>query len=143
MMNRKNILLLALANAENTGLSPVQLQKTLFLIGESLKPKKYYNFTPYSYGPFDSQIYLDAEDFSSQGLININYKKNEHYPNYVVSLKGSEKGKKLKSKSETKEVEFIQETVDFVKKLTFRQLLTVIYENYPQYSVNSVFNKQK
>src|SRR5439155_6656754 len=48
--------LLALLAAEGHSLTPVQLQKCLFLLG-SRRPKDvgrdFYHFRPYDYGPFD------------------------------------------------------------------------------------------
>ena len=63
-MTPKDWTLLVLASAGGP-LSPVQLQKTLFLIDRNLSRAqrgvtRFYNFRAYDYGPFDSAIYTDA-----------------------------------------------------------------------------------
>jgi hypothetical protein len=69
VMERKHWTLLVLAAAGGDPLTPVQLQKTLFLL-EKERPevsgRNYYRFTPYAYGPFDSRVYADAEILASE-----------------------------------------------------------------------------
>ena len=71
-MERQRWTLLAIDEAAPSGLSPVQLQKTLFLIGKNLTREvgdSYYSFVPYNYGPFDAHVYSDAEVLIKQGLV--------------------------------------------------------------------------
>jgi hypothetical protein len=73
-MNRTDWTLLALAAANGQPLSPVQLQKSLFLLerhfpaalgGES------YSFTPHDYGPFSQAAHADVEGLSQAGLAQV------------------------------------------------------------------------
>ena len=70
-MNRKDYLLLVVAAAGSTPLTPVQLQKSLFLVKENLPeiPVPFYEFEPYDYGPFDVEVYSDADSLASEGLL--------------------------------------------------------------------------
>ena len=73
-MNRSDWALLAIASADGSSVSPVQLQKALFLLGEDLpktKTQSFYEFEPYHYGPFDQAVYSDAEKLSREGLVSI------------------------------------------------------------------------
>lgn len=138
-MNTKAWLLIAVSAAGDTGLTPIQLQKSLFIIGKSLKLKNYYNFTPYSYGPFDQQIYIDAEILSAKLLLNVTYDKSYRYPRYIISNKGLEEAKDIRKKVKDEKVDFIFKTVGFIKSLSFKQLLKIVYETYPSFAVNSIF----
>lgn len=134
-------ILITVDYAKEEGLTPIQLQKTLFLIGQSLKLKDFYNFVPYSYGPFDSQIYSDAELLSIDGCINVTY-NGRSYPHYKISVTGSERASEIKAKMEKKDTDFIEKTVEFVKSLSFKELLKAVYKSYPAYAVNSIFKEK-
>jgi hypothetical protein len=75
MSNRQDWLLVALTEAQNGHLSPVQVQKTLFLFSKgarsSLPPDQFYTFVPYHYGPFSADIYHDLETLERRGLVDI------------------------------------------------------------------------
>ena len=57
-MERKEWVLLALFAAEAYRLQPVQLQKSLFLLGQNVKDvgTSYYDFMPFHYGPFSIDV---------------------------------------------------------------------------------------
>ena len=64
-MTRQDWLLLVLAAADGKPLSPLQLQKSLFLVGYDLARlvgSDFYTFRPFDYGPFDAAVYRDAWD---------------------------------------------------------------------------------
>ncbi len=71
-MNRQNWLLLAIAQAGDKGLSPIQVQKTMFLIrmeaGDCVG-QGFYAFKPYNYGPFCSAIYKDVDLLVVSGML--------------------------------------------------------------------------
>src|SRR4051794_25370784 len=77
MMEKKDWLLLVLAAAKKNGLTPVQLQKSLFLIGaeipESIR-NGFYNFVQCDYGPSDKAIYADAQTLEAAALIRTAHK---------------------------------------------------------------------
>ncbi|MEO6022952.1 MAG: hypothetical protein ABIP64_07525, partial [Burkholderiales bacterium] len=73
-MEARDWTLLVLAKAGE--LQPVQLQKSLFLLGRNLNEHQlatgnFYNFEAYDYGPFSSGIYADAEMLEQGKLIII------------------------------------------------------------------------
>lgn len=70
-MERKDFLLLAVAAGEEP-LTPVQLQKSLFLISEAnlaAVTTPLYEFEPYHYGPFCPSIYDDVISLKNEGLV--------------------------------------------------------------------------
>ena len=67
-VTRSDWTLLAICAGGFRGLSPVQLQKTLFLLGKQLPEAvtaDFYDFQAYHYGPFDRTVYVDAERLSN------------------------------------------------------------------------------
>jgi hypothetical protein len=73
-MQRQDWLLLVLCAAHQEGLTPVQLQKSLFLVGQELPRhvrSHFYAFFPYNYGPFDPQICRDADRLGKDGFVAI------------------------------------------------------------------------
>ena len=69
--NRLDVLLKIITAAEGDPISPVQLQKVAFLVGQECAdymPTPYYKFEPYDYGPFSAKLYQDAEILEKQGL---------------------------------------------------------------------------
>src|SRR2546430_78743 len=72
MIKRDDYLLLALAEAADGSLMPVQIQKAMFLLKEEAGrdiSKTFYKFIPYNYGPFCADIYQDLAILESKGLV--------------------------------------------------------------------------
>src|SRR3989442_2578847 len=65
--------LLSIASSRR-GLSPAQLQKSLYLLGEAFPNElgpDFYKFRSINAGHFSQQIYTDAEALAKQGLVLI------------------------------------------------------------------------
>ena len=142
MLEGKDFLLLVVAAGENKPLTPVQLQKTLFLINEAKlleADESLYNFKPYHYGPFDAQVYNDADILGNEGLVYRLASEEGGWTNTVISPAGLDKAKKIREELPGPWVQYIHELVGWAQKLTFRELVSVIYKMYPQYRENSVF----
>jgi|AP95_1055475.scaffolds.fasta_scaffold56069_2 hypothetical protein len=143
-MDRKEILLLATLAAGDSGLTPVQLQKSLFLIGESKLqgvPDTYYKFIPYNYGPFDAAIYAEADELSAAGHIAQNPVQGRSWTIYNVTVAGENSAQQIKSTCPGDLAEYIKSVVDWTKSLSFSGLLRSIYAAYPQFRENSVFQQ--
>jgi len=135
-----DILLQIFVSAKGEPISPVQLQKVAFLVGDQCKdeelPEDYYEFKPYDYGPFNSQIYSDAEELAAQGLVLIDLDSSGTRRQYRATFKSRDEDMTAISQGVRN---YIEQAVDWATSLTFRQLVSSIYEHYPQYKVNSVF----
>jgi len=73
-MTPKDWNLLAIAEAQSKPLQPVHLQNSLFLLGENLtrsqlQVDQFYTFRAHDYGPFCSDVYVDAEALCGEGLV--------------------------------------------------------------------------
>lgn len=142
MLRNKDITLLVIASAQGEGLSPVQLQKSLFLIRESGLsglPDEFYTFVPYNYGPFNADVYNDADELVSEGMVNSVQKSGRTWCTYVISPEGIARASEIREQLPQQLNKHMQDVVDWVKALTFDALLRAIYAKYPGYRENSVF----
>ena len=138
--DRTDVLLKIITAAEGDPLSPVQLQKIAFLVGEECAefvPKSYYKFVPYDYGPFCIDIYRDAEKLEQQGLVSIEFNPTGGWKEYRATFRSSGEGTTSIPKIVA---DYIEKAVKWGKELTFRELVSSIYHHYPQYRENSIFN---
>jgi hypothetical protein len=143
--SKEQLTLLALGLAGGKPLSPVQLQKAVFLLQErlpddALSKAAQYTFVPHNYGPFCSAVYDDARRLSEGGLATVNAADNGGYQEYRASERAVERTKSITAKMSPEAVALAQSVVDWVRTQSFRSLVSAIYEEYPQYKVNSIFN---
>ena len=141
-MTRKEIVLATLAAAEGKPFQPVHLQKALFLV-DKIAPEVFsdrYAFAPYDYGPFDSNVYADAEQLKLVGLVRIETQPGNSYRSYSLTDAGDLAGKKALKKMDSRHAEQIKKISALVTSLSFRQLVGAIYKAFPETKVNSVFN---
>lgn len=136
--------LIAIASARNQPLQPVQLQKSLFLLDRNLTHKQrqtrnFYKFDPYDYGPFCNSIYSDTEVLEANGLIVIQRPPEARYKLYSATEAGAEEAVKLQNGLDKDVVDYLQAVVGFTQSVSFNQLVSTIYEAYPEMKANSVF----
>jgi uncharacterized protein YwgA len=140
-MDRKGWTLLAVSFAGETGLSPVQLQKCIFLLGKEQKEKvgsDFYEFSAYNYGPFSKLLYQDAEALNSEGLVLIERPAGS-YATYRITPKGAARARQMESEAPSPTVAYLKVVVEWAQQLSFSDLLRAIYSRYPEYRSNSVF----
>lgn len=142
-MERRNWALLVIDEAGASGLSPLQLQKSLFLIGRNLPTDvgdSYYEFVPYNYGPFDSRVYSDAQYLVNQELVQMAQVAGRNWSYYIITPLGHEMAQHIReSEVSERAAKYITTLVSWVQSLSFAQLLSAIYKAYPEYKAKSVF----
>lgn len=141
-MERKDITLLAIESASDGGLSPIQLQKSLFIVGQSHLtglPSDFYAFYPYNYGPFCEEVYRDTDALVEEGMVFDVPVAEQSWSKYIIAPKGRVRAEEIKKEIDSELSTYIKETVQWVSSLPFVELLRAIYAKYPQYSTNSVF----
>ena len=140
-IDRKDFVLMVVAAGGSTPLTPVQLQKSLFLISESLSeiPESFYEFEPYHYGPFDQDIYLDADKLEAEGLLFSIPSMKGAWLNRAITPAGIQKAKELEGSLSESSQAYIKTLVQWTQSLSFRDLVKSIYAVYPKYRENSVF----
>ena len=141
-MDREDFLLIVVAAGGGTPLTPVQLQKSLFLIGENLKgeiPDPFYNFEPYHYGPFDADVYVDADSLESRGLLVSVGSSQGTWLDRTMTPAGIKRVSDTEKELSDVGRAYIQAVVEWAQSLSFNSLIKSIYTHYPQYRKNSVF----
>ncbi len=140
-MERMDWLLITIGASGARGLTPVRLQKSLFLVAQTLSRKersRFYQFIPYNYGPFCVDIYRDADSLAQSGLVEIR-RASRRWPDYYLTPQGQRRADELRARSPQKRLEYIDRVVEAVLSLSFPELVKAIYEAYPQFKKNSVF----
>ncbi len=141
MTSKKDWLLLALASADDGRMSPVQIQKAMFLMSMEAPQfvgRQFYKFEPYDYGPFDSSIYSDVQSLERDGAV-VSENTGRRWRHYMITPTGLRRAKQLNAGVNVDALEFLTVVVAWVKSQTFAALLRAIYEKYPNYAKNSVF----
>ena len=90
------------------------------------------NYGPYDYGPDDQELEADVEELVSFGYVDI---LNEKEKQYAISTEGKKIIKDLFGEKELLVFETIKQTLN---RLTFEELLFLVYKRFPEFAVNSV-----
>jgi hypothetical protein len=141
-MERDDLILAALSTADGATYTPVQVQKLLFLIDRRI-PRlvggPHFNFEPYDYGPFDSTIYTELESLATIGLVEIISEPNLRWRKYRLTPEGVNRGIELLNQLDDEASTYIRALVNFVRRLSFAELVGAVYKAYPEMKVKSVF----
>jgi len=122
-------------------LTPMQLQKTLFLISKNMSDelgKDYYDFVPYLYGPFAKGINQDVNDLIEEGLLTAVPAVDRSWNWYELSASGFELGSLLSAKLSQDSREYVEVAAQWVRTTPVGAMLRAIYEKYPEYAEKSV-----
>lgn len=141
-MQPKDWTLLVIASALKEALMPVQLQKSLFLISKNVPVAAegpFYQFVPYDYGPFNSDVYADAAELEDEGLVVITRPPQTRYKTYRATDAGKAAAERLRVGLPENARQYVAEVVNFTQSVTFNQLVSAIYKHYPEMKANSVF----
>ena len=136
--------LLALNASPNHRLSPVQMQKTLFLLGTNLPDdidtNAFYHFTPYHYGPFDKAIYGDLNGLIEDGFVDRVTHLNRQ--DFVLTDAGKVFAQHVSQNDDEslrRAISYLETVTAWVKSLSFEDLIKSIYKAYPAFKTNSIF----
>ena len=141
-MDRADYVLVSMSPANMDDFSPVQVQKLFFLLDRNIAGHSggpHFNFIPYDYGPFDSEVYKQLRELESSELVNVNGSNRHPSRAYRLTSAGQEQGQRQFLDFPREVQEYIKETVKFVRAASFSELVSSIYSAYPEMKVNSVF----
>ena len=142
MLTRQDWLLLALSKSPGGALSPVQIQKALFLFNQEAGGSigtEFYSFEPYDYGPFDAAIYVDLRRMMNGGHVRGEWRPGRRWKSYTITRHGRRAALVLEHDADARLTEFLGRIVVWVKGRSFSDLLRSVYAAYPEFAVNSVF----
>jgi uncharacterized protein len=142
-MERRDWNLLVLSAAGGEPFSPVQLQKSLFLLEKTLPSEVlgegFYHFDPYNYGPFDSDVYADASILTFGGWARASQSSRGRWTEYAATPAGIKRAKELAATLPEGIEDYIGKIVRWVREQSFTSLVREIYRHFPEMKANSVF----
>jgi uncharacterized protein len=142
-MNRKEAVLAAMAASHGAVHSPVQIQKLMFLLDRNVpnfvNDGPQFDFQPYDYGPYDRTVYNELEALAEDGSVEIIEAPDLRRRSYRLTPLGQERGDHLITQLGSSTAAYAHKLSEFVRRLTFAQLVSTIYRKYPEMKVNSVF----
>jgi hypothetical protein len=143
MVDRKDVLLAALALSYSRSLTPVQVQKAMFLISAEAKhaaPNRFYQFEKYNYGPFCADIYSDLAEFEAKNLLTVDQVQNRKVRVYRLTEDGAKVAAASQARLNPQLAAYLSSVVAWITSLSFPDLVREIYRKYPEYRENSVFS---
>ena len=143
MTKGEEMILAAMAPANCSPFTPVQIQKLMFLIDKELAAglgEKLFNFRPYNYGPFDGDAYSCLDALVDSGHVELVPSLGQRWSSFKTTEKGQTVGEQKLSQLETWVQQAIEVYSNWVRGLSFPQLVSAIYKKYPEMKLNSVFN---
>lgn len=139
-MKRSEIVLAAMAaGGSEARYSLSQLQQLLFLIDREIPEHvggPHFRFKPYYYGPFDKEVY--AEIFALVRGRFVNVDTTERYCLFLLTGSGSALGTNILTGLAAPVSRYLGEASEWVRALSFRQLLTAIYSYFPDMAIHSL-----
>jgi len=141
-MERRDVVLAALAAGKGAPHQPVQVQKMLFLLDKEIGPAlggPHFDFTPYAYGPFDASVYDELDGLAAAGLVEIDSRGGTKRRTYMLTPSGQAEGDRLLNGLHASVSEYIRALSEWLRSLTFDQLVSTIYKLYPDMQARSVF----
>ena len=143
---RQSTLLLFLDGDPGVTLDPVRIMKGLFLVAQQapedwLAAQSRYSFEAYHYGPFSADIYQDIVALRRMDLVECHEVSGQNWCRYSLTDGGRLAAKLTAGDVDTRLVGYIGRLRDWVTSLSFNELLTAIYDRYPEYARNSVFSR--
>lgn len=125
----------------DSGLDPIRIQKAMFLftMEAGAPPGEIYRFRPYNWGPFSQPIYSDLEHLQSRGLVERLPEPGTTYAKYSRTPEGDSVVNRLRQHADPDLLARMDDVKATVARYSFDQLLDYVYEKYPEYAVNSVF----
>jgi uncharacterized protein len=134
-------LILAAMSVGGTALhTPVQVQKLFFLIDKNIAEHvsgPHFDFQPYNYGPFDSAVYHELTKLAIENFVEVVYVWK--WREYRLSPEGLRQGIDRFNGLPEQAQDYIRRASEFVRSLSFSELVNAIYKAYPEMRANSVF----
>ena len=140
-LDRRQIILAAMAaGGQDATYLPVQVQKLFFLIDREAPAAfngPHFNFQPYDYGPFDKTVYECLDYLNAEGAVEVI--NNGRYRTYRLTPTGYQTGFAVLGGVSAPARDYLQRISQWIRTLSFQQLVTAIYARFPDMKVNSVF----
>lgn len=139
---QKFMLAVFAAAGDNVQFSPVQVQKIFFLLDRNIAVDiggAQFNFEPYDYGPFDRAVYQELGHLGQSGLVQIDQGATPGARRYTLTPEGARVGAANLEHFAGHSRDYMAKVANWVRSLSFAQLVGSIYNAYPEMKENSIF----
>jgi hypothetical protein len=122
----------------------VQVQKLFFLIDKRAAADvggPHFEFRPYDYGPFDSNVYVAIEALAARGLAAVHRPPEFRMKKFRLTQDGQARGDEVFQSLPPGVQDFMTRACDFVRNTPFAELVSAIYKAYPEMRERSVFRE--
>lgn len=141
MLDRQDIVLLLAAGAEAGAypFDPIRVMKGCFIVSKIGRTewREQFDFKPYDYGPFDASVYRARDALLAKGLL-FSSRGGGRYAAYTLTDEGRAKVAELEATLNEKDRRWLRKVGAWVTSKSFNDLLTEIYERFPEYAERSV-----
>ncbi len=141
-MNKEDYVLAVMSTAQTNALSPVRVQKLFFLLDDKVSDLvggPHFNFIPYDYGPFDKDVYTVFETLKEKNLAEIMPSDFNNPQMYRLTFSGYLAGKELLESLPEEVQDYIVKLVNWIRSHSFTEIVSTIYNLYPEMKTKSVF----
>ena len=141
-LDRQDVVLLIAAGAEgNYPLDPIRLMKGCFLVSQRGKAawRSLFDFRPYDYGPFDSDVYRSRDALVSRGMLEV--RRQGRYGSYMLTDAGREKVASLRNQIGEQSSDWFAQIGRYVTSRSFNDLLDEVYAAFPDFATRSVYSR--
>lgn len=142
-MSRSDLILVLLAVAAGRAYSPAQLQKSAFLVTTNLPSLvtvgPAFDFQPYDYGPFDRNVYVEAQALRDRGEAELSVVPFGRWVTYAATQAGITRGEAILSALSKPTQNYIQDVSKWALSQSFNSLVKSIYDAYPAMREKSIF----
>ncbi len=141
-MGRKDVVLAVLSTSGGTEWTPVQVQKMFFLLDKKIPSAMggpHFQFHPYDYGPFDSDVYAEIEGLATLGLAHVARPSFGGMRTFMLTPEGQQRGQGALHRFQGDVADYVSRLSVWVRSLSFQQLVSAVYAEFPEMRVNSVF----
>lgn len=139
-LTKKDWILLVL---RQTPLDRIHIMKTLFLIWHRLGRKipDFFEFEPYLYGPCSFEVYSVLESLQADGYVVQPPHPMPQWVNYYLTGRGKKEAEEVAKSASPKTLRFIETVAKEASQLSFYELLRKVYNEAPDFAVNSIFRR--
>lgn len=124
-------------------LDPVRVQKGMFVLAERnvLPEGERYSFEPYHYGPYSFELRDDLDSLVEEGLVAADPVLGYSWAHYRLTENGLARVRASFSGTDRETAGEIVEIKQWICDASFNQLLTSVYDEFPDYATRSVFQR--
>lgn len=138
VLRKRDWILLVL---KRSPLDRIHIMKSLFLIWHrsGREISHFFEFEPYLYGPCSFEVYSELDKLTAERLILQSPHPIPTWVDYRLTELGQTEAEEARKRASPAVVKLVEKVAAEVSQLNFHELLVTVYEEAPDYAVNSMF----